>query len=44
MDYKGYKDLKWYIQARLLRKYISILAKKLEFDSDPKPNSQIPNS
>ena len=28
MDYKGYKELKCYIQARLLRKYISSLTKK----------------
>ena len=28
MDYKGYKDLECYIQARLLRIYISQLAKK----------------
>jgi len=28
MDYKGYKELKCYIEARLLRKSISILVKK----------------
>ena len=28
MDYKGYKELKCYIEARLLRKFISILTKK----------------
>ena len=28
MDYKGYKELKCYIEARLLRKFISILVKK----------------
>jgi four helix bundle protein len=28
MEYKGYKELKCYMEARLLRKFISILAKK----------------
>ena len=28
MDYKGYKELKCYIEAHLLRKFISILTKK----------------
>jgi four helix bundle protein len=28
MDYRGYKELECYIQARLLRKFISDLAKK----------------
>jgi len=28
MNYKGYKELECYIQARLLRKYISEIAKK----------------
>ena len=28
MDYKGYKELKCYIEARLLRKFISVLVKK----------------
>ena len=28
MDYKGYKELKCYIEARSLRQYISVLTKK----------------